>query len=261
MGGGIAHDLRAALEDGRVIRTHVLRPTWHYVLAEDVGWLLELTAPRVRQTTERQLQAVHGLDDRRLDRVSSLVIDVLGEHPDLTRGQIADQLRDRGVDPDGGLMTILLGTSSSTGSSAAGVRSGTSTRTRCSPTGCRTRAGRIGTRRSASSPSATSRGTGRRPNATSPTGRRSPSPTSGKAWISPATGSADIVPRARESSTGMALVDAQLLAAMRRTVTTDRVAFELAPYRDLRSTEITALRRAAERYGEYLDLDPALELP
>ena len=39
----------------------------------------------------------------------------------------------------------------------------------------------------------------------------------------------------------MALVDAHLVAAMRRAVTIDRVAFELTPYRDLRTTEITAI--------------------
>ena len=59
----------------------------------------------------------------------------------------------------------------------------------------------------------------------------------------------------------MALVDAQLLAAMRRTVTPDRVVFELDPYRDLRPTEVAALSRAAERYGGYLDLAPTVELP
>src|SRR5262245_50525148 len=67
-------ELRAALEDGSVIRTHVLRPTWHYVRSEDVAWLLELTAPRVLRTTAKQLQAVHDLDGRRLDRAVSAVV-------------------------------------------------------------------------------------------------------------------------------------------------------------------------------------------
>lgn len=37
----------AAIDAGRLVRTHVLRPTWHYVLATDLPWLLELTSPRV----------------------------------------------------------------------------------------------------------------------------------------------------------------------------------------------------------------------
>jgi len=36
-----------SLDDGAVLRTHVLRPTWHLVRPEDARWLLELTAPRV----------------------------------------------------------------------------------------------------------------------------------------------------------------------------------------------------------------------
>jgi len=36
------------LADGRLVRTHVLRPTWHLVAAEDIRWLLALTGPRVQ---------------------------------------------------------------------------------------------------------------------------------------------------------------------------------------------------------------------
>ena len=40
--------VRAALDAGTIVRTHVLRPTWHFVMAEDLRWMLELTAPRIR---------------------------------------------------------------------------------------------------------------------------------------------------------------------------------------------------------------------
>jgi hypothetical protein len=42
-------ELDAAFDAGEILRTHVLRPTWHLVLADDIRWLLELTAPRVHQ--------------------------------------------------------------------------------------------------------------------------------------------------------------------------------------------------------------------
>ena len=41
-------DVEQACRDGRILRTHVLRPTWHFVLPADVRWMLALTAPRVR---------------------------------------------------------------------------------------------------------------------------------------------------------------------------------------------------------------------
>jgi hypothetical protein len=35
------------LDEGVILRTHVLRPTWHFVVAADIRWMLALTAPRV----------------------------------------------------------------------------------------------------------------------------------------------------------------------------------------------------------------------
>jgi Winged helix DNA-binding domain len=40
-------DVEQAFTDGKILRTHVLRPTWHFVTPEDIRWLLKLTAPRV----------------------------------------------------------------------------------------------------------------------------------------------------------------------------------------------------------------------
>jgi hypothetical protein len=40
-------DVEQAFTNGKILRTHVLRPTWHFVTPEDICWLLKLTAPRV----------------------------------------------------------------------------------------------------------------------------------------------------------------------------------------------------------------------
>ncbi len=63
---------------------------------------------------------------------------------------------------------------------------------------------------------------------------------------------AGIVPRARETAAGMAVVDGQLVAAMKRTVTADRAVFELRPYRRLSGADIAALEAASGRYGKFL---------
>ena len=69
------------------------------------------------------------------------------------------------------------------------------------------------------------------------------------------------VPRVREAAIGMALVDAQLVAAMRRTVTAKQVRFDLAPYDALTPAQRDALESAAARYGRFLGLDARLVLP
>jgi len=38
-----------AFNDGKILRTHLMRPTWHFVVPKDIRWLIELTAPRIRK--------------------------------------------------------------------------------------------------------------------------------------------------------------------------------------------------------------------
>lgn len=45
-------DIDQAFNRGEILRTHVLRPTWHFVLPRDIRWMLELTAPRLWKYTE-----------------------------------------------------------------------------------------------------------------------------------------------------------------------------------------------------------------
>src|SRR5437899_2007602 len=41
--------LECAFNRGAILRTHVLRPTWHFVTAADIRWMLALTAPRIQR--------------------------------------------------------------------------------------------------------------------------------------------------------------------------------------------------------------------
>src|SRR5919198_1850764 len=54
--GRVDHDVDRALEDGSIVRTHILRPTWHFVARDDIRWMLSLTAPRVQQHITPRLQ-------------------------------------------------------------------------------------------------------------------------------------------------------------------------------------------------------------
>ncbi|MFF5294012.1 winged helix DNA-binding domain-containing protein [Paractinoplanes globisporus] len=100
-------DLATQLDEGAVVRTHVLRPTWHFVRAEDLGWLLDLTGPRVQRVTGQQLRTVHGLDEHGIDRATAAAADALaGRH--LSRAQLAAELGEGGIAGNGQLLMILL---------------------------------------------------------------------------------------------------------------------------------------------------------
>ncbi len=66
----------AAIEEafaaGRILRTHVLRPTWHFVPASDIGWMLALTGPRILRTLATYTRRV-GPDDSTLRRATKII--------------------------------------------------------------------------------------------------------------------------------------------------------------------------------------------
>ncbi len=45
-------DVEQAFNDGLILRTHVLRPTWHFVTPKDIRWLLALSAPRIHAAND-----------------------------------------------------------------------------------------------------------------------------------------------------------------------------------------------------------------
>src|SRR3954467_12972064 len=46
--GATDASIESEISGGSILRTHVLRPTWHFVAPEDIRWMLALTAPRVK---------------------------------------------------------------------------------------------------------------------------------------------------------------------------------------------------------------------
>jgi hypothetical protein len=302
-------DLAALLDSGAVLRTHVLRPTWHFVRAEDIGWLLDLTGPRVRRVTGQQLRDAHGLDERSTGQTLAALTQVLASRGQLTRAQLAQELRERGIRGSGQMLMILLAHAELGGLVCSGqVADGEHTyalmdervpaprrlgRTEAlaelavryftghgpaterdlaywaTLTLTDVRAGLLQVRDQLDSFQHDGRTFWHAPG-DPPCGPMKPAGHllqildemyrgyQDSRWLLDAAGD---VPRSRETATGMALVDGQLLAAMRRTIASDQVRFDLRPYRELTPAETEALNQAAGRYGEYLRLEGRLILP
>jgi hypothetical protein len=93
---GTLGDAQAAFDRGEFVRTHVLRPTWHFALAEDIGWMLEVTAPRVHQLNGTMYRKL-GLDPAGLDRAADVIVDALAGGTALTRSELGRRLGTSGV--------------------------------------------------------------------------------------------------------------------------------------------------------------------
>lgn len=88
--------VRAALDAGAIVRTHILRPTWHVVAGEDLRWILALTSAKVETAMaarHRQLE----LDTLTMDRTFSALGELLATRNHLTRKQIGPLLAERGL--------------------------------------------------------------------------------------------------------------------------------------------------------------------
>ena len=93
-------DIQAALDAGRILRTHMMRPTWHYVTAADIRWALRLTSPRVQKlcgTYYRKLD----LDAPTLSRGADVIAAALDGGRHLTKPGLATELERAGLRTEG----------------------------------------------------------------------------------------------------------------------------------------------------------------
>ena len=88
-----------AMANGSIIRTHVLRPTWHFVSPDDLRWMLDLTAPRINASSAlwyRKLQ----LDDALFKHSNNTLAMALEGGKQLSRDEVKDVLQQAGIQTD-----------------------------------------------------------------------------------------------------------------------------------------------------------------
>ncbi len=93
-------EVERAADSGDIVRTHVLRPTWHFVAAPDVRWMQRLTAPRVKARMAAANRAL-GLTPAVIARSHGLIERELGGHRPRTRRQLATALSAAGIVVEG----------------------------------------------------------------------------------------------------------------------------------------------------------------
>jgi winged helix DNA-binding protein len=99
-------DVEEAVAKGRILRTHVLRPTWHFILPRDIRWVMQLTAPRIVAVARRQRDL--GLDARQLSRAFDLIAKALADGEHLTRRELGAAIERGGISVDGQRLAFIV---------------------------------------------------------------------------------------------------------------------------------------------------------
>lgn len=89
--------IEKAFNEGSILRTHVMRPTWHFVMPEDIRWMVELTAPQVKRLLMHYNRKLE-LDDALFAKSNAAIVKALRDHTYLTRQELKTTLANIGIE-------------------------------------------------------------------------------------------------------------------------------------------------------------------
>lgn len=88
-----------AFNEGEILRTHIMRPTWHFVAPEDIRWMMELTSPRIKQFMGHYNRKLE-LDDALFAKTTKTIVKILKEKKYATRQELKAEFTKIGIATD-----------------------------------------------------------------------------------------------------------------------------------------------------------------
>lgn len=99
--------IEQAIDSGTILRTHILRPTWHFVSAADIRWMMRLSAPQISNlgaAMEREM----GLDATIFNRSNDIITKALEGGQQLTRKELAQTIQQAGIMTNSSRMVFIM---------------------------------------------------------------------------------------------------------------------------------------------------------
>ena len=119
---GNLQSVNEALAKGEILRTHVMRPTWHYVAAEDIRWMLKLSAPRIIAANDSFAKS-RGQDISAgiYHKANHLLEKSLANNNHLTKQEIDEVFKEAGLETDERLSNRFLTRAEAEGLICSGI--------------------------------------------------------------------------------------------------------------------------------------------
>jgi len=99
--------IEAGFNKGDILRTHLLRPTWHFVAPADIRWMLKLTAPRVNAANAFMYRKSE-LDSKVFARSEKVILKALSGDKYLTRNELNAVLKKHKIEAGGFRLSYIM---------------------------------------------------------------------------------------------------------------------------------------------------------
>ena len=117
------NDIEKDFTKGKILRTHLLRPTWHFVTADDIRWLLMLTAPRVNAANAYMYRKLE-LESTIFNRCNKILIKTLQGGKQLSRDAINEEFKRNKIIAAGHRLSYIMMRAELDGIICSGARRG-----------------------------------------------------------------------------------------------------------------------------------------
>ena len=99
--------VEASFNKGEIIRTHLMRPTWHLVSSDDIYWMLELTAPKIKSGMKSRHNDLE-LTYEMIAKTNRIIEKTLSAKAHITREELAKEFREAGIKTDENRLSHIL---------------------------------------------------------------------------------------------------------------------------------------------------------
>ena len=99
--------IESEITEGTILRTHLLRPTWHFVTAADISWMVALTAPRVEAVNAFMYRKLE-LDKAVFNKCNKIIQKILSGNKHLTRDEINSVLKKNKIEASGLRLVYIM---------------------------------------------------------------------------------------------------------------------------------------------------------
>lgn len=99
--------IEEAIDKGEILRVHALRPTWHFVSPDDIYWMTELTASKIKTSLKSRHKQLE-LTENILKKTRNIIEKEMADGVSLTRNDLALKFQEKGIKTNENRLSHIL---------------------------------------------------------------------------------------------------------------------------------------------------------